>query len=112
MIIGNDAFWYCSGLTSVIIGKSVTTIGNRSFYSCDNLKNIYSLTEYPAFVIIGSETFHASQSYYKSTLYVKKGLKEVYSQADGWKNFIDIREMTDEQYTELVKKVDGDDGQE
>ena len=49
---------------------------------------------------------------YRSTLYVKKGLKDLYSKSDGWKNFVDIREMTDEQYEELVKKTKGDDEQE
>ena len=29
--IGNDAFYNCSKLTSVVIGKGVTTIGNDAF---------------------------------------------------------------------------------
>ncbi|MBQ2426267.1 MAG: leucine-rich repeat domain-containing protein, partial [Lachnospiraceae bacterium] len=32
--IGNSAFRYCTGLTSVTIPDSVTTIGNYVFYNC------------------------------------------------------------------------------
>ena len=35
--IGNDAFVYCSGLTSVSIPNSVTSIGNYAFQSCSGL---------------------------------------------------------------------------
>ena len=38
--IGNGAFSYCSGLTSITIPNSVTTIGYRAFYWCDNLTSI------------------------------------------------------------------------
>ena len=30
--IGSSAFWYCSGLTSVTIPNSVTSIGEKTFY--------------------------------------------------------------------------------
>lgn len=105
--IGEYAFFGCSGLTSVTIPNSVTNIEQCAFYGCDNLKIIYSLSEYPAFVKINVPAFSKN-----STLYVKKGLKNVYALADGWKKFVDIREMTDEQYNELVKKANGDGKQE
>lgn len=35
------AFYNCSGLTSVTIGNSVTSIGNSAFYGCNNLRDIY-----------------------------------------------------------------------
>ena len=38
--IGEDAFYSCSGLTSVIIGNSVTSIGNYAFYGCSGLESI------------------------------------------------------------------------
>jgi hypothetical protein len=38
--IGNYAFQYCSGLTSVTIPNSVTNIGRWAFYSCRGLTSI------------------------------------------------------------------------
>ena len=38
--IGYDAFYGCSGLTSVTIGNSVTSIGNRVFQGCSALDTI------------------------------------------------------------------------
>jgi hypothetical protein len=39
--IGIAAFARCSGLTSVVIGNSVTSVGDRAFMSCDRLTDIY-----------------------------------------------------------------------
>ena len=38
--IGNEAFYWCPGLTSVTIGNSVTNIGNYAFYDCSGLTSI------------------------------------------------------------------------
>ena len=38
--IGEDAFYLCSGLTSVEIPNSVTTIGNYAFRNCNSLTSI------------------------------------------------------------------------
>ena len=38
--IGEEAFYECSGLTSVTIGNSVTSIGDRAFYECDGLTSV------------------------------------------------------------------------
>ena len=38
--IGNEAFYYCSNLTSIEIGKNVTSIGNDSFGYCTALTSI------------------------------------------------------------------------
>ena len=35
--IGQQAFQYCSGLTSITIPNSVTSIGNSAFYDCSSL---------------------------------------------------------------------------
>ena len=38
--IGDGAFWYCTGLTSVTIPNSVTSIGEYAFYSCSGLTSV------------------------------------------------------------------------
>ncbi|MBR1656540.1 MAG: leucine-rich repeat domain-containing protein, partial [Prevotella sp.] len=38
--IGICAFWNCSGLTSLTIGNSVTSIGHHAFYACSGLTSI------------------------------------------------------------------------
>lgn len=38
--IGNDAFLYCSSLTSITIPSNITNIGDRAFYGCNDLTNI------------------------------------------------------------------------
>ena len=38
--IGNSAFYWCSGLTSVTIPNSVTSIGNSAFSGCSGLTSV------------------------------------------------------------------------
>ena len=38
--IGNSAFYECTGLKSVVIGNSVTSIGSYAFYYCSSLTSI------------------------------------------------------------------------
>ena len=52
--IGERAFCYCSGLTSVTIGSSVTSIGERAFYYCSGLT---SVTIGSSVTSIGSDAF-------------------------------------------------------
>ncbi|MCQ2449039.1 MAG: leucine-rich repeat domain-containing protein, partial [Clostridia bacterium] len=52
--IGEDAFYGCTGLTSITIGNSVTTIGSDAFYGCTGLT---SITIPDSVTTIGSEAF-------------------------------------------------------
>ena len=52
--IGNQAFYYCDNLTSVIIPDSVTAIGDGAFYRCDSLMNV---TMGDSVTAIGEEAF-------------------------------------------------------
>jgi hypothetical protein len=46
--IGDEAFAYCSGLTSVTIGNGVTSIGYGAFNSCTSLTKAYFLGNAPS----------------------------------------------------------------
>ena len=53
--IGNYAFFGCSGLTSVTIGSNVASIRNQVFSGCSDLISLVSLATIPP--IIGNEFF-------------------------------------------------------
>ena len=38
--VGNNAFYYCTSLTSIIIPAGVTTIGEMAFYNCSSLTSV------------------------------------------------------------------------
>ena len=86
--IGKDAFRNCSGLISVTIPNSVTSIGGGAFFGCSDLISIKCMGETPPshYYIFGSNT------YQNATLYVSKGSLDAYKNASGWKNFINIVE--------------------
>ncbi len=53
--IGDNAFYGCTGLTSVAIPNTVTMIGSRAFYGCTSLM---SVTIPESIITIDSWTFH------------------------------------------------------
>ena len=56
-IIGNRAFQDCTGLTSVTIGNSITSIEEKAFYNC--YKQLTSITIPNSTTSIGKEAFRA-----------------------------------------------------
>ena len=53
--IGKQAFYDCSGLTSISIGNSVTSIGEMAFQGCSSLT---SVTIPNSVISIGDQTFY------------------------------------------------------
>lgn len=81
--IGLFAFCNCNGLTSVTIGKSVTSIGGAAFSGSD-IPIVISKIEDP--FVIETGTF-SDNTLYNATLYVPKGTVDKYKDTTGWKKF-------------------------
>ncbi len=60
----------CSGLTSVVIPKSITSIEDNAFYSCDNLEIVYYFGENFKNITIGSDN---KPLYNADIIYLKLG---------------------------------------
>ena len=63
--LGNDAFYGCSGLTSLTIPSGVTSIGKRAFYGCSGLT---SLTLPSGVTSIGNYAFYGCRGLTSMTI--------------------------------------------
>ena len=87
--IGDYAFHYCFGLTSIAIPNSVTSIGDYAFSYCSSLVSITVLAETPP-----SMSAHTFFYVDKSTpVYVPNGSVSAYQAASGWSEFTNIQEL-------------------
>lgn len=89
--VGKFAFYACSALESVEISSSVTSIGDHAFNYCNELTQVYSYIAEP--FAINSNVFSATAKE-NATLYVPQGTLNLYKEADGWKEFANIVEMS------------------
>ena len=105
--IAPNAFENCTGLVSVTIPANIQVIGAAAFKGCTGLEEIYCLSAVP----IDLSKVFASRTRVMLTrsgevitqfegidfetciLYVPVGSKELYQQAEGWKEFKNIVEM-------------------
>ncbi len=87
--IGDYAFADCPSLTSVILSSSLRNLGMEIFAGCTHLSSIHAKGCTPAFAKSSSFDGLNLQS---CTLYVPKGTKEKYAEANGWKAFKNIVE--------------------
>ena len=83
--IGDRAFYYCSGLTSVAIPNSVTSIAGYAFYECNGLTSIVSNAVVPP--ALGSEFFTYPNS---CNVTVPCGSLEAYTSSQ-WNNYFPNR---------------------
>ena len=80
--IGRSAFMHCSGLTSVTIPNSVTSIGYQAFYGCTGITSmVIEATTPPS---LGSSAFNNTND---CPIYVPAESIEAYKAASGWSTY-------------------------
>lgn len=84
-------FYGCRSLNSIVIHDHISSIGDLAFYNCNNLKSVTVLNSSP--IAINSTTFSNRN---KIVLYVPYGSKTAYEAADYWKEFREIKEMSND----------------
>lgn len=90
--IGQEAFAGCLPLDSIEIPASVTSIGDWAFQRCEALTTVTCHAMTPPTIQYGTfDIGYAGTG--KETLYVPKGLVEVYRAAEHWKRFSYILEI-------------------
>lgn len=92
--IGNEAFAYCSGLSSITIPSSVSRIGRMAFYNCSNLACVTCEAVNPP-TLAYTNAFPSVDI----AIYVPCGSLETYRQR--WSSFTNIQETgcEPEEYT-------------
>ena len=68
--IGDRAFYYCSGLTSITIPGSVTSIGDWAFSTCNDLTDVYYQGDLSGWSEIEFGSSDANPMYYADNLYI------------------------------------------
>ena len=93
--IGQSAFSECSGLTSVTIPNTVTSISNNAFYNCDALKQI----EIPSSVqTIGQQAFYSCGALQEVAL--NEGLQTI-----GYRAFEECRKLSQIEIPSSVEQL-------
>lgn len=107
--IGNWAFSYCTGLTSINIPNSVTHIGDGAFEYCNSLTNVYSYIINPETVFLDNTVFllsYETTSYSNRTLHVPIGTIAAY-QNTNWSDYFGV--IVEMESTPVTRgDVDGD----
>ncbi len=95
-----------STLKKVTLGGKVTTMGGAMFAGCENIEMVYAMSTTPA-----TEAEFESKVYDHATLVVPVGTLNVYSVADGWKEFFTIQDVNGNVGVEDIV-INGEDGSE
>ena len=124
--IGDYAFYLCLGLKKLVLPNSLKSLGNAAFLWCDNLTSVelpanlqsisdqaFSCARIEEVVCLSTTPPILSQNafwyytHFPHTLIVPDGCKAAYEAADNWKDFAEIKEMS-ERY--ILGDVNGNDG--
>lgn len=88
--IGSYSFFLCSSIKTIRLPSTIKKIGDCSFSYCKSLIHLYINCEEPPKINDRSfDNFNPNHC----SLYVPKGSKDLYLQAEGWKMFKEIVEQ-------------------
>lgn len=90
--ISRQAFYGCTKLQSVTLGSRITSIGDNAFDNANAITQVRIYVPDPTTVKMGSNVF-STATLAGATLYVPYGSRQLYEQADVWKDFGTIAEM-------------------
>ena len=100
--IGRSAFYECSGLTSITIGNSVSSIGDGAFEKCSKLEDVYCYAEkVPS---TNASAFEGSYIEY-STLHVIGSSLSLYQATAPWSGFGTIKALEGTEAKKCEKPV-------
>lgn len=89
--IGGSSFEGCTGLSSIILPSSMTSVAINAFKNCRSLTSIKSLNNNPP--LCNNPFYNVNKE--QCTVWVPIGCIAAYKGADGWKDYMTIREITD-----------------
>ena len=83
--IGQVAFWKCTGLTSIVIPNSVTAIGFGAFSGCTGLTDVYSyIADLSKVWSLDGQFYLDDGDYAGRTLHVLQGTADAYLADLNW----------------------------
>ena len=88
--IGEYAFYWCRGLTSITIPNTVTSIGSSAFENCSGLTSLTCLATTPPTIGNNSSRAFFSGVTSQATLYVPEESVSAYQSAFNWMDFSQI----------------------
>lgn len=88
--IGEDAFQHCKQLEVISLPTTVTYIDKYAFWDCVSAREFTSLAIEPPFA---EKAFSSGFPSATCVLYVPSASLDLYSQADGWKRFDNIKAL-------------------
>ena len=86
--IGEYAFQRCTNLVNVELPSTLTSIGQYAFDQCNKISNIICKAQTPTAISDNDKVFSSTTA----TLYVPKGCRDAYRNANVWQNFSPVYE--------------------
>ena len=90
LFVGNRAFANCKTLCQLRLPVDLTIIGNSAFAGCTSLTSIWSANPQPP--QCGNNAF----IHCRSMVFVPDGSKELYMEAEGWRDLIIVEEESED----------------